>query len=58
MNPHTYDYLASIVTWAAKISAVSAEALTLKALFMSVFKEERARVRLEELRRVARRIGD
>lgn len=58
MTTQTLTTLSSIVTWAAKISAASAEALTLKALFMSVFEDERARLRLEELRLKARRIGE
>lgn len=58
MTSHTFTTLTSIVTWAAKISAANAEALTLKALFMSVFEDERARLRLAELRLKARRIGE
>lgn len=58
MTTHTLTTLTSIVTWCAKLCAASAEALTLKALFCQVFEDERARLRLEELRRVARRIGE
>lgn len=54
--PISLDWLTTIITWCAKMAAVRTDCLELKALFAETFEEERAKVRLAEAIKVARRI--